>query len=172
MKTFDAKNVFRYVLAWLEENVHDTSKIAMQKSLFYLEEKGIKMGLDFEPYSYGPFSRKVMEIASELEQNNEISIDHEKYRPINTENSLLEHEQQRRIKKYLDEFRQLLNNEFSFDNLELYGTTLYCIRALQENGLKFDKESVIHEFKAWKGHKYHEAQIEQAYEALTSVFTK
>ena len=50
--------------------------------------------------------------------------------------------------KKLDKFTDLINGDFSFDNLEFFGTILYCIRALQENGMELNLKKVIQEFQA------------------------
>jgi hypothetical protein len=55
--------------------------------------------------------------------------------------------------------------------MELFGTVLYCIRALQENGMEPDSNDVIQEFQAWKGTKYSDKNIENAYEKLYPVFS-
>lgn len=64
-----------------EEKNLPTSKIAVQKIIFYLQEKGVGSGYEFEPYAYGPFSRQVMETASDLASANELIIKKTDYVP-------------------------------------------------------------------------------------------
>ena len=71
----------------------------------------------------------------------------------------------------LDQFSSLIDRDFSFNNLELFGTVLYCIRALQENGMESNLKKVIQEFQAWKGTRYSDKNIENAYKKLSPVFS-
>ena len=71
----------------------------------------------------------------------------------------------------LEQFSSLINGNFNFDNLELFGTALYCIRALQENGMESNLKKVIQEFQAWKGTRYSDKNIENAYKRLSPVFS-
>ena len=170
MKHFAAKEVFKHVLAWLKENNLPTSKIAMQKSLFFLQEKGVCLALDFEPYSYGPFSRQIMKIASEQERCGAIRIQRTEYEVCPEFTDDLRPEEKRKIDVHLNRLKELLNQNFSFDNLELTGTVLYCIQALKENGLSVDRESVLSEFKTWKGRKYSDTDIWRVYDVLVEDF--
>jgi len=169
MSTTDARSVFKHTLAWLEQNNLPVSKIALQKALFFLQEKGVSMGLDFEPHSYGPFSRQIMEIASDLERNNQVVVERTSYQRGPEFTDELNQDRQI-IDTGLEEFSSLLAGDFSFNNLELYGTVLYCIQALQENGLPADKNAAIQEFRAWKGNKYPQESISRAYDALAKDF--
>jgi len=170
MKTLAAQETFKYVLAWLKLHNLPTSKIAMQKSLFFLQEKGISLGLDFEPYSYGPFTRQVMEIASELQQNGEIKVGRTDYKAIGDLSDKLSAVEKRDIDAHLSQFSAFLNQDFSFDNLELFGTVLYCIQALKENRMPADRYSVRKEFRDWKGRKYSDDAVNSSYDILAEFF--
>jgi hypothetical protein len=171
MKNSDyTRSAFKHVLAWFKNKNMQSSKIAMQKALFYLQEKGLSLRLDFEPYSYGPFSRQVMEIASELQSDGEIIVGRTDYTPGSKFADTLPEEGRREVNAHLERFCELLGHDFSFDNLELCGTVLYCIQALQENGLEADRDSVIHEVEQWKGKKYARSAINAAYDALAEEF--
>jgi hypothetical protein len=164
------KSVFKHILAWLKDNNKPTSKISMQKILFYLQEKGIPLRLDFEPYSYGPFSRQIMETASELHKAGVISVGRTDYTLGQDFSDALPDEDRRVMDSHLERFSNLLGHDFSFGTLELYGTVLYCIQALKEIGREADSDSVIQEVKAWKGSKFPEDAICKAYEALSADF--
>ncbi|MCF8095481.1 MAG: hypothetical protein K9J79_09005 [Desulfobacteraceae bacterium] len=171
MKNSDyTRSAFKHVIAWLKNKNMQTSKIAMQKALFYLQEKGLPLRLDFEPYSYGPFSRQVMETASDLERAGEISVDRTDYTPGPEFADILPEKGRREINAHLERFCELLGHDFSFDNLELCGTVLYCLQALRENGMAVDRDSVIHEVEQWKGKKYARSAIKAAYDALAEEF--
>jgi hypothetical protein len=146
------------------------SKPMAEKALFYLQEKGLPLRLDFEPYSYGPFSRQVMETASELERAGEILVGRTDYTPGPGFAGNLPEEDRGELNTHLERFCELLGHDFSFENLELCGTVLYCIQALQENGLDADRDSVIREVEQWKGKKYARSAITAAYDALAEEF--
>lgn len=165
-----AKSVFRHILDWLRANSKPKSKIAMQKILFYLQEKGMPLGFDFQPYSYGPFSRQVMETASELQNEGVISVGKTEYTLEPGFSDTLSDEDCRKVDAHLERFLGLHGHDFSFGTLELYGTVLYCIQALNEIGREADLDSVFQEVKAWKGSKFSEQAISTAYESLAEDF--
>lgn len=172
MNSNDVQSVFSHVLGWLKDKSLPTSKIAIQKTMFYLQEKGVPLGLDFEPYSYGPFSRQLMETASEMERSGEVIVGRTEYSPGSAYCDTLPENERSKIDEHLQRFAETHRHDFSFDNLELYGTVLYCIQALQENGLDADKDSVIREVEQWKGTKYAKSAINSAYDALAEEFVK
>ena len=167
-----SNQIFKHVLAWMHKKNIETSKIAMQKTLFFLKECGISMRFEFDAYTYGPFSRQVMEAAKELEYAGEISVNHTHYELVPSFSDTLPEKQRKNLDKKLDKFSSLIDGDFRFDNLELFGTVLYCIRSLQENGMGPDSNDVIQEFQAWKGTKYSNKNIENAYGKLYPVFSK
>jgi hypothetical protein len=171
MKKDFSRAVFKHILAWLENNNKPTSKIALQKMLFFLQEKGVPLGYDFEPHTYGPFSRQVMQTATELTSNNEIVTQRTAYATAPEFADPLPDEDKAHIDDLLAGFSNMLEGKFTFDNLELYGTALYCLRALQENKMSWDREALVQEFRAWKGSKYPEDQISAAYNVLVEEFS-
>lgn len=170
MKTNKSGSVFKHVMAWLEAQGAEISKISVQKFLFFLQEKGEPLRYSFEPYTYGPFSKQVMEDADNLRRANEIVISERNYaKGEGFTDSLLDNRKVE-IDQHLDRFSLMLNNNFTFNNLEVFGTTLYCLRALQESDLTVNRDSVVEEFKEWKGQKYSEELIIDAYEKLSQEF--
>lgn len=167
-----SNQLFKHVLNWMHEKNIETSKIAMQKMLFFLKECGISMRFEFDAYTYGPFSRQVMDVAKELEYAGEINITRTHYELGSSFSDTLPEKQKENLDKKLDNFFSLIGGDFSFDNLELFGTALYCIKALQENGIEPDANGVLQEFQAWKGTKYSNNDIESAYEKLYPVFSE
>ncbi len=167
-----SRAIFKHVLAWLHSKKLNPSKIALQKIIFYLKEKGLPLQYDFEPYSYGPFSRDVMNEARNLEINNEIQVRKSDYLLNPGFKEELSDAEKNKVNALIDEFYQLVDKDFSFDNLELYGTVLYCIRSLQDHGDNLNNALVEEEFKAWKGNKFPSAHIHKAYEKLTPVFQR
>ena len=73
-----------YILALLkvakEENAEVTA-IKFQKIFFLLEkEKGVNLGIEFEPYLFGPYSEKLQNILYELAKQGFVKIN---YEPVN-----------------------------------------------------------------------------------------
>lgn len=167
-----SNQIFKHVLAWMHRKNIETSKIAMQKILFFLKEKGIPMRFEFDAYTYGPFSRQVMDAAKDLEYAGEITVSRRDYNLTSSFSDTLPENEKTNLDKKLNKFSSLINKDFSFDKLELFGTVLYCIRALQENGIKLNFKKVIQEFQAWKGTKYSDKNIENAYGKLYPVFSE
>lgn len=167
-----SNQIFKHVLAWMREKNIETSKIAIQKTLFFLKECGIPMRFEFDAYTYGPFSKQIMDAAKELEYAGEITVSHSDYKLTSSFSNTLPEKEKKNLDKKLDKFTSLINGDFSFDNLELFGTVLYCIRALQENGMESNLKKVIQEFKAWKGTRYSDNNIENAYGKLYPVFSE
>lgn len=170
MKNNNLKALIKHVLVWIETNNLPTSKIAVQKAIFYLQEKGVIQGYNFEPYSYGPFCRQIMETATEMHQTKELIVERTFYKPGSEFHDNINEKQKEDVDKHLEQFVRLLDSDFSFDNLELFGTVLYCLKALQENDLPLDEDILIKEFKAWKGNKYADKSISNVYELLQSDF--
>ena len=166
-----SNQILKHVLAWMSEKNIETSKIAIQKTLFFLKECGIPMRFEFDAYTYGPFSKQIMDAAEELEYAGEITVSHRDYELASSFTDTLPEKEKTDLDEKLDKFTGLINKDFSFDNMELFGTVLYCIRALQENGMEPDSNDVIQEFQAWKGTRYSDENIENAYEKLHPVFS-
>lgn len=167
-----SNQIFKHVLAWMHKKNIETSKIAIQKTLFFLKENDTSMRFEFDAYTYGPFSRQVVEAAKELEYAEEITVSRSDYELTSSFSDTLPEKERKNLDKKLNKFTRLINGDFSFDNIELFGTVLYCIRALQENGMESNLKKVIQEFQAWKGTKYSDENIENAYGKLYPVFSE
>ena len=173
MKNVLLNDVLKHVLFWLRDHDITPTKMLIQKFLFFLQERGVVPDYDFEPYAYGPFSRHVREAAAKLDEIGEINVEHTEYKLNDSLTDTLPSKEKQEIDEHLEQFVEMLSNRFSFSNLEVYGTALYCIRALEENGMPVGKEAVIEEFRAWKGRKYGEEVITAAYDGLSfSGFNK
>lgn len=172
MSVEKSNQIFKHVLAWMRDKNIETSKIAIQKTLFFLKECGIPMRFEFDAYTYGPFSKQIMDAAKELEYAEKITISHSDYELASSFTDTLPEKEKTNLDEKLNKFTDLINRDFSFDNMELFGTVLYCIRALQENGMEPDSNDVIQEFQAWKGTRYSDKNIENAYGKLYPVFSE
>jgi len=72
MVTSKSSKIFKHVLGWMRKNDIKISKVAVQKTLFFLKESGVQMQFDFGMSTYGPFSKQVVDIAKGLESTGEI----------------------------------------------------------------------------------------------------
>jgi uncharacterized protein YwgA len=80
MSVEKSNQIFKHVLDWMRGKNIETSKIAIQKILFFLKECGIPMRFEFDAYTYGPFSKQIMDAAKELEYAGEITVSHNNYK--------------------------------------------------------------------------------------------
>ena len=63
-----------------EENTEVTAT-KLQKIFFLLEkEKGIQLGLDFEPWFFGPYSEKLQDYVDKLIESGEVDVEEEEVR--------------------------------------------------------------------------------------------
>lgn len=163
------KKFIAEVLLALEDKKIRATKIYLHKFIYFLTLQNYVKQFKFQPYSYGPFS---FNLASDIEsmifwdevedKNNIIHLIDDSYREISSNNSLDS------IKKSIEEFNVLLDNNYNFDNIERVGTILYCIEVLKRQYSKIDINTVKSEFKGWKGDKYSDSLIENAFGRVIS----
>jgi hypothetical protein len=58
----------------------------------------------------------------------------------------------------------MIGDNFDFNNLELYGSIIYCIQTLKKYGEDFSYEKVLQELRSWKKEKYDPSQVKEAYD--------
>lgn len=146
-----------------------TSRILLQKLIFYMSETGVPIKYHFEPHLYGPFSKQLRRDLDELVFWDELYTDGNKYSLGNGISIELSEEIKTKVEKGIDEFKKLVLDDFGFESMEKIGTVLYCIRALQENDLDINTDSVLDEFQIWKGNKYSRDDVLEIYERLCPI---
>ena len=52
-----AEDLIKAAISFLEGNGELPTKIAVQMIMYFIKERGFGVPFDFEPFSYGPFSR-------------------------------------------------------------------------------------------------------------------
>jgi len=162
------REIVKYVIGRLESLGKKTDKIVVQKLVFYLAETGVPIGYTFEPHLYGPYSQELSDDASDLSFWEQIEEDYGKYRKGTRFNVTLPEKLEKRTQRGIDGFLQVVGGDLSFNSMELFGTVLYCIKALEENGMDTNLESVLEEFEEWKGDKYDEDQVGEMYHSILS----
>lgn len=165
------EDLIKAAINYLEKNNLEPSKIAVQKIIYFLKEKSAAVPFEFEPFSYGPFSRELSFTADDLCTNQEIMITRRHYKKGPEFSLDMPEEDLNKLNRLMHEFNTLVNENFSFDNLELYGTVIYCFQTLKDfvEGMPTVDE-VIQEVKTWKGNKFSDQTINTVYEKIRGAF--
>jgi uncharacterized protein YwgA len=140
----------------------------VQKLAFFLRETDVPLTYYFEPQAYGPYSRELANDVDELVFWNELESKGYLYEKGVSFSYELASELRELLEERTENFKTLVNDNFAFDSIELFGTVLYCIRTLQEMGITPSFQEVLKEFKAWKGEKYSEEKIQGMYQKIAS----
>lgn len=166
------KEILKGVFNFLDKKNCELNKILVHKVMFFLKESGLPITYRFTPYTYGPFSFDLMNEMNEMvfwdkletEGNNSFKITS----PLDSD---IESSLKEKIKAKIEDFFVLIDNDMDFGNLELYGTAIYCLKALQEINDEVNFDDFYEEFTAWKGEgKYPKDNIQKAYSKLENVF--
>ena len=152
------KEILKYVISKLAEKEIPPARIVIQKIMFYLKESGVPISYSYAPYAYGPYSKELGSDANELVLLDQLESNGFKYSVGQKFSYDLAEDYKKFIDKKVDEIRSHVN-DFSFNSMELFGTTLYCIRSLEEIGTEPNEEKVLSEFKTWKGNRYSEKSV-------------
>ncbi len=151
------------ILNYLENKNIPLQKIVIQKTFFFMKIFGFVLAYSFEPYKYGPFSEKLSEDLETLDVDKKITINKTN---IELTNSGISGKLSKNAEVFIDLFDDMVAKNYEFDNMEIYGTVLYCIRSLHESSDPVTKETVLEQFRGWKGNKYSEARIYDSFEKI------
>ena len=162
----NAKRIVAGIIKVLDKRKVKLQKVLLHKFIYFLSTQGVVKEFKFEPYTYGPYS---FDLASTLrslsfwdainESKSYVEIvDLDKY-------SDLADCQSKQIEKSLIDFENIVG-EFTFDRLECVGTVLYCAQALDFQNFEVTRDTVLKEFKQWKGNRYPDSQILNDFEKL------
>lgn len=159
------KEILKYVILKLTEKEISLARIVVQKIMFYLKESGVPISYSYAPYAYGPYSKELGSDANELVLLDQLESSSFKYSMGKNFNYNLTDDYKEIINKKIKKVRSHVN-DFSFSTMELFGTTLYCIRSLEEMGVEPNEGKVLSEFKAWKGNRYSEKSVIKMFNRL------
>jgi len=159
------KEILKYVISKLAEEEIPSARIVVQKIMFYLKESGAPISYSYAPYAYGPYSKELGSDANELVLLDQIESSGFKYSVGQKFSYNLTEDYKELIDKKINEFKSHVDN-YSFNSMELFGTTLYCIRSLEEIGTEPNEKKVVYEFKAWKGNRYSEKSVIKMFNRL------
>ncbi len=161
-------SVLKNIITILKKKDIKLSKILIQKVIFFIKElyPNHGFGYRFEMYKYGPYSHELSSDLDILKIQGEIDIKGNEIL-INNDNDVIDND---RLTSFVaNTLLPLFKDNDDFNTIELLGTVLYCIKALQENGLELNKESVIQEVKGWKGTKYDDTDIGEAHNRVINL---
>ncbi|MDY7001565.1 MAG: hypothetical protein SVS15_07270 [Thermodesulfobacteriota bacterium] len=161
------KDIIALVLTCLNEKEIPLEKIVVQKIMYFLKANGVPVGFRFKPCAYGPYSFELANALDDMlfwdkiaEENNTYTI-----QDLSGYNSDVPEKEQ--TEREIDRFGELVENRFDFKTMELFGTVLFCKRALEEDGEDATDENIVEEFLGWKGpDKYSAEEILQAFHKL------
>lgn len=145
------------------------SKIAIQKVAYFLITQGVTFGYRFKPFTYGPYSSELSQALDDLVFWDHLSATGNTYMienlPDCNEDTLPQ------ISECVDIFfDELVNTKTpTFDDVEIYGTILYCQESLKMVGDIVSQETILEEFKGWKGDKYPDSRIVSSYIHMKKV---
>lgn len=158
------KQTLKHVLSLMNEKKIALEKITIQKIIYFLREVGIPLQYKYEPYIYGPYSSDLNADLRSLALWKELSyFDNTYLLSDDIEFESMDENQLNLIAEKIDEFSYAIDNDFSFDSMEITGTAIYCHQALKSVGITPDDENVMAEFKNWKGDRYTDDKILSKY---------
>ncbi len=166
------RNIIICVLKLFNEKKVELSKILIHKFMYFLDVQGVRAGLSFEPYTYGPFS---FDLTRELESMvfwDEITEEKNYYRIKNFDDYVdLTSDENKKIEELYDKFSTIADNNFDFKTVEIIGTVLYCANSLKNLDEKVDEPSVIKCFNEWKPEKYSDREIAKFYNKMEKIIS-
>jgi hypothetical protein len=150
-----SRNIITQTLIVLKNNNIQRNKIIIHKFLFFMRFMKITTGFSFEPYTYGPFSFDLANTLDSMMFFDEINFDKNGYNAL-TDGS--DPSIRSDIANCFDSFKAIAH-PFKFNTLECVGTLLYCWLVLKKLGADCSDDSIIKEYKQWKGANHNESFI-------------
>lgn len=169
------KDLLIYILKKMQSLAIPLEKINIQKIIFFLRETGIPVNYKYEPYLFGPYSNELKFDLMDLElwgHIESIKDSDSEYTLKSSEldiDSNIDEVNKTKIDDKIYQYQNAIDKNYSFDNMEVSGTIVYCIRALEKVGINSDENSVLREFKNWKGNKYSDATIKRMYDRIHPI---
>ncbi len=160
------KEILRHVLKKMEQKNIPLTKITIQKIVFFLKNINIPIKYRFEPYLYGPYSSELQAELSYMELWDEVIYDNKSGYETIGEIQLEPIDYEQKISDKLDGFQEAVDDNFSFNSMEKAGTVIYCIKALEGADREVSENSVLEQFKNWKGIKYSDKEIKEAFHKI------
>ena len=141
------------------------TKILLHKFSYFLSLYAIR-AFKFEPYTYGPFSYDLASTLGSLIFWSELRKEGKQIFVSNIEKYLKDPDTEGIIERNYEVFEHITGDDFSFDNLECFGTALYCMDVVSSCDKKITFENVSEEFHGWKGSIYDDSRIYTMYKNI------
>ncbi|MBG3879095.1 hypothetical protein FVW20_19380 [Desulfovibrio oxamicus] len=155
----------------MQEHGVELTKINIQKTAYFLTAWGVSLGLRFRPYTYGPYSGELSRCLEDLAFWDNLAKKGDKaYEVLELpERPDLRLDEKARISACVTAlYDAILGKKApSFDEMEVYGTVLYCRNALKAAAEEdVTEDAILKQFKAWKGDAYPDAKVRAAIQNL------
>lgn len=148
--------------------VQKPGKKTLQKLVYLIERKGIKLGFAYSIHYYGPYSSELDYAIHRLEMQGVVTIisDGMTHQISLTEDAGLIREEEVEILdkeqlQKIDEIIAKFATKSAYD-LEAITTTDYVAQQLKANGGLWDQDSLVEGVRKIKGEKFSQEKIEEA----------
>mgnify|MGYP000906298846 CR=1 FL=1 len=148
--------------------IQNPGKKTLQKLVYLLERKGIKLGFAFSIHYYGPYSSELDYAIHRLEMQGALKINPEgqTHQILLTENDDLiwEEEEETLSEQELPIIKDIITKfatKQTYD-LEVITTTDYVAQQLKANGEPWDQDSLVEGVRKIKGDRFTREKIEEA----------
>lgn len=150
----------------MQEHGVELTKINIQKTAYFLTAWGVSLGLRFHPYTYGPYSGELSRCLEDLAFWDNLAKKDDKTYEVRElpERPNLRADDKARIRACVTALYDAIlgKNAPGFDEMEIYGTVLYCRNALKAAAEDVTEDAILKQFKAWKGDTYPDAKVRAA----------
>ncbi len=161
-----SQKILARALVKLNEMEWPLSKIVIQKVLYFIKTQGLPVDWRFEPFTYGPFSFSLSSELTSMTYAERLEIEGNIYSINDIAGLELDQKTSDAVDRAIDGFARIVDGDHSFKTMELFGTVLYCKRALESSLGEVRSEDVIADFREWKEDRYTDQEIQGALERL------
>ena len=144
--------------------IQNPGKKTLQKLVYLLERKGIKLGFAFSIHYYGPYSSELDYAIHRLEMQGLLKINPKEILLIENDDLIWEEEEETLSEQELPIIKDIITKfapKQTYD-LEVITTTDYVAQQLKANGEPLDYDRIIAGVKRIKGDKFTREKIEEA----------
>ena len=171
MSSEKTQAILASILHSLDSNGIPLYKVVVQKFTYFLEFLGISTPFRFRPFTYGPFSFELSESLEKMTFWENIKCNDYEYHVENIDDIKLQNDDRTAIaiSDSIETFKSITNENYTFNSMEVLGTTMYCMKVLSSLGEDITEEAVVRDFQGWKGSKYPESRIKDAFHKLENL---
>ena len=144
--------------------IQNPGKKTLQKLVYLLERKGIKLGFAFSIHYYGPYSSELDYAIHRLEMQGLLKINPKEILLIENDDLICEEEEETLSEQELPIIKDIITKfatKQTYD-LEVITTTDYVAQQLKANGEPWDQDSLVEGVRKIKGDRFTREKIEEA----------